>query len=54
MVAGGGSVLLLKWIPAVNPLEEPILTALPISLITLVVLTLAMPATNCKKAKEDT
>ncbi len=43
MIAGGGSTLLLEFVPDLNPFSNSILLSLPISVAVLVVTTLAYP-----------
>jgi len=44
MIIGGGCALLLNIVPSLNPLEEPILVALPLSALVLIAATLLWPA----------
>jgi len=44
MILGGGSAILFSVAPSLNPLDEPILLSLPISLAALLVATLVWPA----------
>lgn len=46
MIIGGFTALLLNIVPSLNPLEEPILVALPLSALVLVVSTLIWPSKN--------
>ena len=48
MISGGGAAVLLSVAPALDPLGEPILTALPISLVTLVAFALWRPARDAR------
>ena len=43
MTLGGGSAILLSVVPTLNPLDEPILVSLPISLAALLVATAIWP-----------
>lgn len=53
MIAGGGCAILLKSVPSLCPVDEPILIALPLSALVLLVATLLWPskamATNREK-----
>ena len=46
MLLGGGTAILFTAIPALNPMEEPILSSLPISAVTLIALSLLFPASQ--------
>ena len=46
MALGGGSAILFSVAPHLNPVDEPILVSLPISLATLVVVSLLRPETR--------
>jgi len=43
MLVGGGTAVLLGAVPAISPVEEPILVALPASAVVLIALSLAFP-----------
>jgi solute:Na+ symporter, SSS family len=54
MLAGGGALIALTARPAWNPAPDPILLALPLSALTLVVVTLLRPARGADDDKEAT
>ena len=43
MIIGGGAALVLDFLPSLNPFEDPILIALPLSGLVLVIGTLIWP-----------
>ncbi len=46
MIVGGFAALILNIVPSLNPVDEPILIALPLSAVVLVLITLAKPSTS--------
>ena len=51
MLGGGFSALLLNVVPSINPLDEPILVALPLSAAILVLATIAWPDNSTQEIK---
>ncbi len=52
MVIGGGAALLLNVFPSLNPLDEPILVALPLSATVLIAATFLWPAKPAASSME--
>jgi SSS family solute:Na+ symporter len=54
MLVGGGTAVLLGAVPAISPVDEPILVAMPASAVVLVTLTIVFPNRKTNANEEAT